>query len=118
MCLKSNKGQALLEFVLIMPILLMLLLAIIDLGRILYEKNHLENITSDVVDMFSSNLTEESIKDKINDNYNNVGITIEHKDNDIFIVLSTAVDIYTPGLENILHDPYEIEVSRVIYNEE
>ncbi|MDD3048578.1 MAG: TadE/TadG family type IV pilus assembly protein [Bacilli bacterium] len=116
--MKSEKGQALLEFVLIMPILLMLLLAIIDFGRILYEKNRLENVTSDVVDMFSTSLTEAEIKTKILTYYKNkIGITIEHVNNDITIELNTTVDIYTPGLDRVLDDPYKLKVSRVIYNE-
>ena len=40
--MKNKKGQALVEFVVIMPIFIMLLISIIDLGNIIYKKYHLE----------------------------------------------------------------------------
>ena len=46
-----KKGQALVEFVIILPIFLFLLLGVIDVGRIMYTKVNLENTISDVVDM-------------------------------------------------------------------
>jgi len=39
----NKKGQALVEFVLILPILLMVLLAIIDIGNIFLQKYNLNN---------------------------------------------------------------------------
>ena len=45
----DKKGQALVEFVIIMPIIMMLLFVIIDFSNIFYQKNHLENITNDIV---------------------------------------------------------------------
>ncbi len=44
--MKSSKGQALIEFVIILPVFLMLIFAIIDFGRVIYEKNMLENVVS------------------------------------------------------------------------
>ena len=44
--MKSNKGQALVEFVVIMPIFIMLLISIIDLGNI-YNQSLEEIINSD-----------------------------------------------------------------------
>jgi Flp pilus assembly protein TadG len=37
--MKSEKGQAAVEFALVLPILLLLILGIIDFGRILYSMN-------------------------------------------------------------------------------
>ena len=40
----NRKGQALVEFVLILPLFIMLLFAIIDFGNILNQKSKLENM--------------------------------------------------------------------------
>jgi len=42
--MKSEKGQAAVEFALVLPILLMLILGIIDFGRILYTQNALTSL--------------------------------------------------------------------------
>ena len=116
--LKTNKGQALIEFVLILPIFLMLFLGIIDFGNILYQKNHLENVMVDVVDMISTDLTFNEVKNNIDNYYNSkLKLTITSEGKNTFINLSTVVNIYTPGLDLIISKPYKVETNRVIYNE-
>ena len=51
----NRKGQALVEFVLILPIFLLILFAVVDFGMILSNKNELENISVDVVSMIKNN---------------------------------------------------------------
>ena len=41
--MKSNKGQALVEFVIILPITLILIFCVIDFGRIISLKSDLES---------------------------------------------------------------------------
>jgi Flp pilus assembly protein TadG len=45
--MKSEKGQAMVEFALVLPILLLLILGIIDFGRILYTKNALTALSQE-----------------------------------------------------------------------
>ena len=45
----NKKGQALVEFVLILPVFLIILLVIVDFGNLLYSKNKLENDSNDMV---------------------------------------------------------------------
>lgn len=45
--MKSEKGQAMVEFALVLPILLMLLLGIIDFGRILYTKSAITSLSQE-----------------------------------------------------------------------
>ena len=49
MILMNKKGQALVEFVLILPVFLMILFAVVDFGNLLYRKNQLENVSTDIV---------------------------------------------------------------------
>ena len=91
----NKKGQALVEFVLILPILIFILLAIIDIGRLMIMKNHLESILGSV------DLNTEKIDDLEYD------ITIKKVDlgEDNLIELKSCIKVTTPGLNKILGDP-------------
>ena len=47
----NRKGQALVEFVLILPVFILILFAIVDFGTILSKKNELENDSMDIVSL-------------------------------------------------------------------
>ena len=47
--MKDSKGQALVEFILIMPVLVFILLAMIDIGNIVVQKYELENELDTVI---------------------------------------------------------------------
>ena len=47
----NRKGQALVEFVLILPIFILMLFAIVDFGMILSKKNELENMQKQNTDI-------------------------------------------------------------------
>ena len=112
--MKNNRGQALVEFVVIMPIFIMLLISIIDLGNIIYKKYHLENDLDYIVDLYRLNKISE-----INTYSNNKGFNTRFtNDNDtVTIILEKNIEIQTPGLNLVLSNPYKITVDRVIYNE-
>ena len=55
----NNKGQALIIFVMILPVLLLGAACIVDSSYMMYQKNRLDNINYDVLS---------SVKDKINFN--------------------------------------------------
>ena len=79
---RSNKGQALLEFILILPVFLMLFLGIIDFGRIIYEKNRLESISNEVVDFIKNDkLSTEKIELELKKNYDiPLNLSVERKE--------------------------------------
>lgn len=107
----NRKGQALIEFVLILPVFLMILFVIVDFGVILNNKSKLESISSDIVDMYNNG---DNI-DEINSIYDDVKIDVSnYKNKYIKIVIEKDVDLITPGLNRILDDPYPIKIERVI----
>ncbi len=108
----NRKGQALVEFVLILPIFILLLFVIVDFGMVLSKKNELENISVDVVEMLKSN---SSIND-INGLYSNVNISIDSDEEYTKVVISSDVDIMSPILSRILGKEYVVKVERVIPN--
>ena len=113
----NKKGQALFEFVIILPVLLMILFVMIDFGLIIYNKSKLENKINDVVEMISNNESDESIKSFINEGENKKTTYKVIEGENKTIKLFTSVNIITPGLNIVLDNPYKIEVSRVIYDE-
>ena len=113
----NKKGQALVEFVIILPVLLMILFGMIDFGLIIYNKSKLENKINDVVEMISNNESDEDIKSFINEGENKKTTYKVIEGENKTIKLFTSVNIITPGLNIVLDNPYKIEVSRVIYDE-
>ena len=111
--MKNNKGQALVEFILILPVILAILLVIIDLGKIFNEKNTLENTSIDIIELYKNGKSIDEIKEK----YNDIEIKSNISDNYLTIKLKKEIEIITPGLNIILDNPYIIEVERVVYYE-
>ena len=108
----NKRGQALVEFVIILPIFILLVLGCIDIGYIMYTKMNLEEQISDVVDYYKKGKTIEEIKDKL-DIEVNIRKNAEYTD----ILLTKTIDIITPGLQFVFENPYKIIVERSILNE-
>ena len=113
----SKKGQALVEFIIILPIIIFILFMIIDYGIISYNKQKLENIITDIVKMKSSNETEDEIKNFIKSNDKEVKVTFEVKDKYTDLKLTKKYNYITPGLDRIFNDK-DIVIERKIYNEQ
>jgi Flp pilus assembly protein TadG len=110
--MKNNRGQALIEFVLILPVLLLLIFALIDFGRIIVCKSHLEGVMNEV-----SNLTDDEITSYLKkDTDYKITYTVK-LDEYRNITLTTKLDLITPGLKNILSNPYVVKVERSIVYE-
>lgn len=114
--MNSKKGQALVEFIIILPILIFILLAIIDYGTISYSKNQIENIMNEVSSMYKNDESDEEINKLIKDNDKYIKINIFHEEKFINIKLSKQYDYITPGLDKIF-GVNEISVERKIYYE-
>ncbi len=111
----NKKGQALVEFIIILPIFLMLVLAFIDFGKIIYTQNILENKINDIISMYKNGSTYEDMNTFLKKEIPNASIEIANDNNEfINIILLKNVDINTPGINLILDDPYIVKVKRVI----
>lgn len=108
----NRKGQALVEFVLILPIFILILFSVYDIGMIIYNKNVLESTSNDVIFM----LTNDSNIDEIKSKYNDITIDINDDGKYYNITLNKKIEILTPGLNLVLGSPYNVEVERVIPN--
>ena len=108
----NKRGQALVEFVIILPILLLLIFAFIDLGRIIVCKNHLEGVMSEVASLDS----EDALRYVKNDSDYDITYNVKI-DNYKNITLETKLNLITPGLKTIIKNPYTVKVERSIVYE-
>lgn len=61
----NNKGQTLVIFVIILPIILILLTLVVDLGLLHIEKRKIENNVLDASDYYLENINDVDIKNKV-----------------------------------------------------
>lgn len=111
----NRRGQALVEFVIILPIFVFMILAIIDIGKIVFFRNELENEMSDVVDLYRNQKSFQEIEKDLELLEEDIQLEIQNNDNQtITFFLKKDVEILTPGLNLILDSPFPLEVKRVI----
>ena len=97
----NKRGQALVEFILILPVILLVLMALIDVGTIFMQKIDLNNDMQTIVQLYKNGNKNELDKETKENNLVNLS-------------LSKEVRISTPGLTNVLGKKYNIEVKRTV----
>ena len=113
--MKNKKGQALVEFVIILPIFIFMLLSIIDIGKVIYFQNQLVSELNDVVDLYKNQKTYEEILNQLNLQDEGVTLEIKNQDNEIItFYLKRDVEIITPGLNVIFDNPHTVTVERAL----
>ncbi|MCI9280265.1 MAG: pilus assembly protein [Bacilli bacterium] len=117
MSFSNKKGQALVEFVIILPIFIFMIFACIDIGKVLYMQNKLESRMDDIITSYQKGLTEETIKKDLDLNHQEIILNIEKENVYKRFKLSKKLDMITPGINLILSNPLEVKAERVIYDE-
>lgn len=113
--MKNKKGQALVEFVIILPIFIFMLLSIIDIGKVIYFQNQLVSELNDVVELYKNQKTYEEILNELNLQDEGVTLEIKNQDNEIVtFYLKRDVEIITPGLNVIFDNPHTVTVERAL----
>ncbi len=118
--MKNQKAQALIEFVLILPVLIMFLFSIIDFGTIFIRKSELENKINDAYEAAKSSTDVSTlysnIESAINKDSNkySLELTFDNESDYMNIKLISEVKTITPGLNLIIGYPYKVTVERVI----
>ena len=98
----NKKGQALVEFIIVLPLFIMLLLAVLDYARIMQNKFDLETKLDDII-----------LNDFTNDGNDN--LKIEYLDNEVKYTIKKKIEIFSPVLTVFMGSKYEIECERVVY---
>lgn len=107
----NRRGQALVEFVLILPIFLLILFTIVDFGNLLAKKNQLETESTDIVLLLRNGKSTEEVAKS----YSKIKIeesVFEEKYNKIKI--SENITLINPFLYKILGNPCVVEVERIV----
>ena len=106
--LTNNKGQALVEFILIFPIIVLILCIIIDFSNVFVSENKLENKLDDVIYLIRNN--------KEND-INNTKYSISKSGSYATVELTSKVKFITPFSNIFFKNDYNISTKRVILYE-
>ena len=107
----NKKGQALVEFIIILPVIIYIIMFITDMMLIFSYKNHLESDMNETITLYKENKIDEL--NKITD----ATLTYEVKDNYVYLTLIKNYKTITPGLSKVLGKPYKIKSERVILSE-
>ena len=110
----NRKGQALVEFVIILPIIMMIIFVIIDFSNIFYQKNHLENVTNDIVIYKENGKSDEYIKKTLD---TDIKVSYEQKENNLVIKTKKKVPLITPFSSLFFDNPYIVKTERTILHE-
>ena len=108
----DDKGQALVEFILIVPVLLLIVLALFDIGNIFIKKYELNNDLETVATLYENGdktelalfISSEDLK------YNE-----EASGDFVKLTISKNVKVSAPILSNVLGKNFKIETSKNVY---
>ena len=112
--LLNKKGQALIEFILILPIIIILILVGIYLGRVIVKKSELENkVSNQIIIWKEKKLPIYNLKELLKNKNTKVNITENETTSFITIEVEEKITWLTPIISDIL-DSYTIKVKKVI----
>lgn len=111
----NRKGQALVEFVLILPVLILILFSIVDFGNIFYSKYDLQNQSLDIIRLINNGKTKEEVN-LIYDDFN-IDISV-YEENYKLVEISRDVNIMSPVMQLVFSKNYELSTKRIIAYEE
>ncbi len=111
----NKKGQALVEFILVLPVLLIIIMSLIDVGYIFMNKYELNKELDTITELYQNSDKREVLAYAANEN-----IIFEESLNNHLTVLTIKKElkINAPILSNIIGKKYTIETSKSIYGAE
>ena len=106
----NNKGQVLIIFVILLPIILLLLTFIVDYGFLSIEKRKVENSVTEGINFYIRNANNDDVLVKtqklLNSNLDDVDINIIDTEDYVEI---TVVKYYKPIFKSILKDNFKVQ---------
>jgi len=101
----NNKGQSLVMFILIIPILLLMFVIVFDIGNAFVSKQELDNINNLAIDYGLEHITEDNLETKLiemintnNDTLKEISVLVE--DNKIKVTIKKNINgILAKGFE-------------------
>ncbi len=123
--IKSTKGQALVEMAFVLPILLLILMGIVEFGRIINSYLVITNAVREGARYAAIHSTDEQINLVISDltstlNQSELNIVITPSETNritgssAVIRIDYDIDIFTPIISNIVPDPFRVTAQTVM----
>ena len=102
----NNKGQSLILFVLFIPILLLVMVLVVDIGNVISLKTELDNISNIVLDYGLDNLEKENLQSDLENlvklNKNDIDkVKIKIEENKIYVFLEESNEEIFLGLVDV-----------------
>ena len=117
--MRKKSGQALVEFVLILPIFLIMIFTIVDISRVMMLKNNLESLSNDVISYYENDMSNNEITSKINSgDTKDISVDIELSGDYVTISLSKKLSPITPGLSYFTSDFFNVKTSRTFIKDD
>lgn len=110
----NRKGQALVEFVLILPVLLIVIMSLIDIGNIFIKKYELNKSLDIIESYYENNQKQELLAYAANED---IEYQEKTENNLSTITLKKQITINAPILSNVIGRKYKIEVQTKIFGE-
>ncbi|MFZ3589154.1 TadE/TadG family type IV pilus assembly protein [Bacillus sp. DJP31] len=122
---RNESGQSLVEMALVLPILLLLLVGIIDFGRVLYSYSHLHLATQEAVRLGGLGKNDSEITSFAKD-YIQIGdstklqVVITPKDSSrtsgqyVTVKLEYPLELITPIISGLLPNPIQLKADSTI----
>ncbi|WBW95545.1 TadE/TadG family type IV pilus assembly protein [Oceanirhabdus sp. W0125-5] len=123
--MRKEKGQAVVEIALVLPILLVLLCGVIDFGRILYASIHLNMVSQEAVRMGGLGKSDSAIVEYVNDtvdlaNKDTISVNITPNDSNrssgeyVTVQINYQVKYITPIIGVFISTPYNVSTKSTI----
>jgi hypothetical protein len=127
--MKNEKGQSMVEFALILPLLLLLLCGIFDMGRLMFTYMNLHLTTQETVRQGGLGASDSEMvsfaRERVlvqDPNQLQVGITFEDIDNDtkrdsgenVTVTLEYPMEFITPILSEVIPSPIMVSTNSTI----
>jgi len=123
--IRNEKGQSLVEMALLLPILVILLVGILDFGRVLYTNLHLQLAAQEIVRVAGLGADDQEIRDFANGfvqikNTEDLILSISPEQSErasgeyVTISMNYPMEIMTPFISEILPAPINIRTESTI----
>lgn len=109
--MKDNRGQALVEFVLVLPVIILVLFGMIEISNLIYQKYQLETHIDPIIELYKDD--EELVNNYQNKNKFNA--TFDKNGDLVKVTLTKRVSLITPGITSFLGNPFEVKTERTFY---
>lgn len=115
--MKNKRGQALVEFVIILPVIIFIIMGLVDTIVVFTHKNNAESKMVDVIELYKNNESDENITKFIQKDLKSASFKSNKDAKYSYLEITDNYEFITPGLSTILGNPYKIITERVILNE-